>query len=86
MPAICQFYGVVIYIYYNEHQPPHFHAIYGEYEALIAIRNLAVLSGYLPSRALGLVVEWASVHQKELAKVWEQAMNQQQLDKIAPLQ
>ncbi|MFH1540087.1 MAG: DUF4160 domain-containing protein [bacterium] len=61
MPEICRFYGISIYIYYNEHQPPHFHAIYGEREALVSIDSLSVLAGSLPPRSLGLVVEWASL-------------------------
>jgi len=54
VPEISRFYG--IYIYYNNHNPPHFHAIYGEYEALIEIENLSILAGKLPTRALGLVI------------------------------
>jgi len=85
VPEISRFYGISIYIYYNDHNPPHFHAIYGEYEALIEIENLSILAGKLPARALGLVIEWASTHQKELRKVWTQARNYQKLDKIEPL-
>jgi hypothetical protein len=85
MSQISKFYGISIYIYYNEHLPPHFHAIYGEFEALINIETLAIFAGYLPPRALGLVIEWASLHHKELKKVWEQAINHQPLDKIDPL-
>lgn len=57
MPEISRFFGIVIYIYYREHQPAHFHAVYGEFEALISVDNFTVLSGNLPPRALGLVVE-----------------------------
>ncbi|MBI5360366.1 MAG: DUF4160 domain-containing protein [Planctomycetes bacterium] len=85
MPSICRFYGIVIYIYYREHQPSHFHAVYGEHEALISIDTLAILSGNLPPRALGLVMEWADIHKDELKKVWRQAMACRQLDKIEPL-
>ena len=85
MPEISRFYGISIYMYYNDHNPPHFHAIYGEYEALIEIENLSILAGKLPARALGLVIEWASIHQEELKKVWTQARNYQKLDKIEPL-
>jgi len=77
MPEISRFYGIVIYIFYREHQPPHFHAVYGEYEALIVIDSLAVLYGHLPPRALGFVIEWATLHQEQLRKVWQQAMNHQ---------
>lgn len=85
MPEICRFYGIIIYIYYNDHQPPHFHAVYGEYEALIVIDTLTLFAGYLPPRAFGLVMEWASLHYGELKEVWQQAMNHQKLNKIEPL-
>lgn len=85
MPEICRFYGIAIYIYYNEHHPPHFHAVYSEREALISIESLSVIAGYLPPRSLGLVVEWASIHQREIENIWNQAANHQRLDKIDPL-
>ena len=73
MPEICRFYGIVIRMYYEDHNPPHFHAFYGDDEAWINIKTSAVFSGSLPARALGLVIDW------ELAK------NQQKPEKIAPL-
>jgi hypothetical protein len=85
MPEISRFYGIIIYIYFREHNPPHFHAVYGEEEILIEIATLRVLTGHLPPRALGLVIEWASIHHEELKKAWEQAMNHQMPDKIEPL-
>jgi hypothetical protein len=48
-------------MFYNDHFPPHFHAEYGEQEALIDINTLAVIAGKLPPRALGLVMEWTSL-------------------------
>jgi hypothetical protein len=86
MPEICRFYGIIIYIYFRDHRPPHFHAVYGEFEVLISIDNLAVLSGQMPPRALGLVIEWANKHKKELDNVFEQAQRHQKLDKIEPLE
>lgn len=85
MPKISEFFGIAIYIYYREHLPPHFHAIYGSEEVLIAIDDLSVLSGRLTPRAMGLVVEWASLHQEELRRVWAQAMAHEPLSKIEPL-
>ena len=85
MPRISYFYGIAVYIYYREHQPPHFHVIYGETEALVSIESLAVLEGRLPARALGLVIEWASLHQSELFQAWQQAIAQQPIMPIAPL-
>ena len=85
MPEISRFYGIIIKMYFDDHNPPHFHAIYGELEAIINIQTLGVISGSLTPRALGLVMEWASLHQKELLNDWEQAKNLQPLDKIDPL-
>jgi hypothetical protein len=85
MPKISEFFGISIYVYYREPMPPHFHAIYGGEEALIAIDDLSVLSGRLPARALGLVVEWATIHQQELRAVWAQAVAHEPLSKIEPL-
>ncbi len=72
-------------MYFDDHLPPHFHAIYGEFEAIVNINTLAVISGKLPPRALGLVMEWAYLHHDELEIQWEKARNLTPLDKIAPL-
>ena len=85
MPEISRFYGIIIRMYYDDHNPPHFHALYGDEEALISINALAVFHGSFPSRALGMVVEWASLHQDELRQNWELIEQQQQPEKIAPL-
>ena len=71
MPRISEFYGIVIWMYWKDHNPPHFHAQYGEYEILIKIEDLSVYAGWLPSRAFGLVMEWTSLHQQELMQNWE---------------
>ena len=85
MPEISRFFGIVIKMYFDEHNPPHFHAGYGEYEALVNINTMAIIAGGLPSRALGLVIEWASMHQDELKREWEKARNMETLGKIPPL-
>jgi hypothetical protein len=85
MPEICRFFGIVVAIFYNEHNPPHFHARYSDQKASISIEDLRVMEGSLPPRALGLVMEWASQHKLELLHSWEQAKNNQQPDKIEPL-
>lgn len=85
MPEISRFYGIKIYIFYNDHAPPHFHVIYGEHKALIDINALSIISGTLPPRALGMVIEWASTHQKELLEDWKKAENNEKLSKIDPL-
>ena len=85
MPEISRFYGIVIKMYFADHAPPHFHAEYAEYEARIAIGSLAVLSGDLPPRAMGLVAEWTTLHQKELRELWERASKLQPLHRLDPL-
>ena len=57
-------------MYYDDHNPPHFHAEYGEYQALIRIEDFTLMKGILPPRALGLVVEWAALHKEELFHEW----------------
>lgn len=71
MPVISSFYGILIKMYFGDHVPPHFHAEYGEFVAQISIRELGIVEGYLPPKALALVVEWASIHQKELMENWK---------------
>lgn len=85
VPRISFFYGIVIAMYYRDHQPPHFHAIYGEHEAQIVISTLDPLTGELPQRALRLVREWGSLHQLELETNWAKARTGEPLDKIEPL-
>ena len=66
MPEISRFLGIVIAMYYNEHNPPHFHARYGNFKIEISIKTLTILAGKLPPKALGLVMEWATLHQDDL--------------------
>jgi hypothetical protein len=85
MPEICRFYGIIIAMFYDEHNPPHFHARYGDYKASIDIHSLSVLEGTFPPRALGMVIEWASLHQNELLDGWNMARQQKAPQKIQPL-
>ena len=85
MPTISAFYGILIAMYWREHAPPHFHAEYGEHEALIDIRALSLLEGKLPRRALQLVLDWAELHQAELLANWAQGQQHQPFAKIKPL-
>jgi hypothetical protein len=85
MPEISRFYGIIIAMFYSEHNPPHFHARYAGDGVAVDIRTLQVLEGRIPPRALGLVVEWASQHQEELMQDWELARHEQQPKKIDPL-
>ena len=85
MPEISRFYGIVIKMFFNDHPPPHFHASYGEHDALIDIESGNVLQGYLPNTALNLVQEWRAQHVKELRQAWDSARKPEALRKIAPL-
>jgi hypothetical protein len=85
MPEISRFFGIVIKMFYEDHNPPHFHAEYSGEKVLIDIRNLSVFAGSLSPRAMGLVIEWATLHQQELMADWEKARAHQELVEIAPL-
>ncbi len=86
MPEVCRFYGIVIRMYAHDHSPPHFHAVYGEHEALVEIENLEIVRGALPARARRLVLEWASLRRPELQEAWQRARNLEPPGKIAPLE
>ncbi len=85
VPRISAFYGIVIWMYDDDHNPPHFHATYGENEALITIDDLTILRGALPTRALRLVEEWAREHLEELAADWQRARAGDPILPIEPL-
>jgi hypothetical protein len=85
MPEICRFYGIIIQIYYGDHPPAHFHAVYGDDVAKIAIETLEVFEGSIPPRALGLVRQWARLHERELLDAFERAAGFEPPGKIAPL-
>lgn len=72
-------------MFYNDHEPPHFHAIYGEHGALVRIEPVEVIEGELPSRARSLVFEWAAMHQRELMDDWRRAREHAPLLPVAPL-
>lgn len=73
-------------MYFDDHNPPHFHARYGEFESLIAINDFSILEGNLPSRALSLVIEWASINKNLLKENWELIENNKSPNPIKPLQ
>jgi hypothetical protein len=85
MPEISRFLGIVIGMFYREHGPPHFHAVYGEFEVTVQIQT-GVVTGQFPMRALGHVVEWAALHRTALLENWELAGAGQPLRQIAPLE
>ncbi|HAR41638.1 MAG TPA: transcriptional regulator [Bdellovibrionales bacterium] len=85
MPELSRFFGIIIAMFYDDHNPPHFHARYGEYKASIRIEDFAVLDGYLPPRALGLVMEWAGMHKDELLVDWKLVKENKRPAPIEPL-
>ena len=85
MPEISRFLGIVIAIFYRDHSPPHFHAVYGEYEATVNIETGA-MDGRFPRRAGRLVLEWLELHRDELREDWERARQRRPLRAIAPLE
>jgi hypothetical protein len=85
MPEVSRFLGIVIRMYFSEHGTPHFHAIYGDHEVVVAIRSGSI-HGSFPPRALRLVQEWANLHRTELLANWERAARSQPLMPIAPLE
>jgi len=86
MPEVSRFFGIVIRMYFDEHLPPHFHAIYGSYEAQVGIDPIMVLEGRLPHRAISMVIEWAALHQRELMNNWGRLRRDQSIMKIEPLE
>ena len=86
MPRLSEFYGILIYMYFADHNPPHFHAIYAEHEALVAIDDGEVIRGALPRTAGRLVEQWRSEHKTELQDNWTKAQIPAELTTIEPLQ
>ena len=84
MPVIARFYGMVIKMYFQqaEHNPPHFHVVYGEYIGAFDIQTLKMIEGDLPAKAQALVREWATDHKEALIKIW----NTQEFVKLPPLE
>ena len=84
MPVISRFYGMIIKMYFqqSEHNPPHFHVVYGEYIGAVDIQTLELMEGDLPAKALKLVREWAEIHRDELMKIW----NTQEFTQLPPLE
>jgi hypothetical protein len=85
LPEICRFYGIAIKLFWNDHEPPHFHAEYDDFAAVISIGTLALIGGELPPRGLGLTVEWATLHRSELLELWARARSCQPLGRLDPL-
>jgi hypothetical protein len=86
MPTISCFYGIVIRIFYRDHSPPHFHAVYGEYEAVVGIKPITVLEGAVPPRVRSMVLEWVALHQDDLMEDWERCRRGEVPHPIPPLE
>ena len=84
MPEIARFQGIIIYIFYDEHNPPHFHAEYAGNRALITLKD-GIVTGQMPKRALKLIFEWMEIHAEELMEDWELSLKGEPLKKIKPL-
>jgi len=81
-----EFYGIVIYMYFSDHNPPHFHAIYAEHEAIIGVDDGSIIRGGLPKTAARLVEQWRTLHETELHQNWLLAQTPAPLSSIEPLQ
>jgi hypothetical protein len=86
MPKASELFRIAIHLYFRGHAPPHLHAIYAGHEAQVAIEDSRVIEGRLPPRAIGLVVEWATLHRAELLRAWERAAIHEAPGAIAPLE
>lgn len=86
MPEISRFFGIVIRMYFFDHDPPHFHASYGDAEAQVGIDPIALLDGNLPARPLAFVVEWATLHKVELLENWRRLHSDEPPQRIKPLE
>ena len=84
MPTISEFFGIFIYLRFLDHNPPHFHAKYGDQEVTIDIVNGAI-RGEMSERALRLILEWLDLHRAEILEAWHKAANGEQPGKIEPL-
>lgn len=85
MPEICRFLGIIITMYYDDHNPPHFHVKYNDARAKFSIAELQLLEGSLPRKVTALVIEWAFEHRQELMEDWHLMLKREPLKKIAPL-
>ena len=85
MPLVSEFFGIKIYMYWDEHMPEHFHAHYGNHKAVVSIQHANVIRGTLPARQLKIVLAWCEIHREELIKNWASARNNGEINKIDPI-
>lgn len=84
MPTISRFYGIVIFMNYNDHLPPHFHARYQDQEVTVEIEN-GLVQGKMSRRALSMILEWSQSYQQELMRNWDRARARKSLEQVPPL-
>lgn len=77
--------GIIICMYYDDHNPPHFHARYGEYMITVDIET-GIIKGDFPKRALSAVMEWYDLHREDLKTDWNRAEKDLPLIAIKPLE
>jgi len=85
MPTISMFRGIKVFINWNDHMPPHFHAKYGSEEVIVNIKDIEVIDGKIPSKQLKMLLGWAAFHQEELLENWELAQQNEELFQIEPM-
>ena len=84
MPEISRFYGIIIYMYYNEHNPPHFHFSFGEYKGVMYIKT-GIIEGKIPAKVIKKIIAWAEIHEKNLLKTWDLLQEGKRITRIKPL-
>lgn len=85
MVQLSWFYGIKISMFYSDHLPPHFHANYGDYDAIVDIQKAKIINGKLPKKQASLVIAWVYLHQDELMENWQRAYHNKEMFKIDPL-
>ena len=84
MPEIARFYGIIVYLLWKDHNPPHIHFSYGDYECVVNILD-GVVDGKAPAKVIAKVTEWVALHEAELLQLWEKAQRGEELHKVEPL-
>ncbi len=84
MPEICRFYGIIISLFWKDHNPPHIHFTYGDYKCSMSILD-RIVDGQAPAKVIAKVNEWINQHEPELLELWGKAQRGEKLNKIEPL-
>jgi hypothetical protein len=84
MPEISRFYGIIVYLLWKDHNPPHIHFSYGDYNGTYSILD-GVIEGKVPAKVVAKVTDWVALHENELLELWEKAQRGEDLRRITPL-